>query len=114
MTALFADLIARKVGLYSLKDALDLETPAGRLMANVLASVAAYETEVRSERQRAGIAAAREKGKSWGGSQPGRRLTVTEDQVKTVRRLHREATPIARIARSVGLSRPTIYRLLAT
>jgi len=113
LTALFDDLIKRKVGLYSLRDSLDLETAAGRLMANVLASVAAYETEVRSERQRAGIAAARAKGKSWGGSAPGRRISVTDDQVATVRKLHREKLPIARIARSVGLSRPTVYRLLA-
>ena len=43
----------RKVNLVSLKDGLDLSTPAGRLMANVLASVAQYETEVRGERVRA-------------------------------------------------------------
>jgi DNA invertase Pin-like site-specific DNA recombinase len=34
----------RKVNLVSLKDGLDLSTPAGRLMANVLANVAVYET----------------------------------------------------------------------
>lgn len=113
LTQLFADLTARKVALLSLRDGLDLDTPAGRLMAHVLASVAAYETEVRSERQRAGIAAARAAGKTWGGSERGRRLSVTDDQVKTIKRLHRESTPIAAIARSVGLSRPTIYRLLA-
>ena len=33
--------MTRKVNLVSLKDGLDLSTPAGRLMANVLASVAA-------------------------------------------------------------------------
>src|SRR5690242_15899508 len=48
LTALFDDLVKRKVNVVSLKDGLDLSTPAGRLMANVLASVAAYETEVRS------------------------------------------------------------------
>ena len=47
---IFEDLVARKVNLVSLKDGFDLSTPAGRLMANVLASVAAYETEVRAER----------------------------------------------------------------
>jgi DNA invertase Pin-like site-specific DNA recombinase len=45
LTALFEDLLARGVDLVSLKDGLDLATPAGRLMANVLASVAAYEPE---------------------------------------------------------------------
>ena len=66
LTALFDDLIQRKVNLVSLRDGLDLSTPAGRLMANVLASVATYETEVRSERQMAGIAAAKAKGKKFG------------------------------------------------
>jgi DNA invertase Pin-like site-specific DNA recombinase len=47
LTALFDDLFQRKVNLISLRDGLDLSTPAGRLMANVLVSVAAYETEVR-------------------------------------------------------------------
>ena len=42
--------MTRKINLVSLKDGFDLSNPAGRLMANVLASVAAYETEVRSER----------------------------------------------------------------
>jgi DNA invertase Pin-like site-specific DNA recombinase len=113
LTKLFADLTARKVGLFSLKDALDLETPAGRLMANVLASVAAFETEVRRERQTAGIEAARAAGKTWGGSKPGRLLTVTVEQVAIVKRLNSDGEKIAVIARTVGLSRPTIYRLLA-
>ena len=114
LTKLFADLTARKVGLFSLRDSLDLETAAGRLMANVLASVAAYETEVRRERQQAGIAAALAAGKTWGGSEKGRLLNVTAEQVAAVKRLHGEGEKIARIARTVGLSRPTIYRLLAS
>jgi DNA invertase Pin-like site-specific DNA recombinase len=110
LTALFDDLTARKVGLFSLKDSLDLSTPAGRLMANVLASVAAYETEVRSERQLAGIAAAKAAGKSWGGSAKGRLITVTPEQRQQVQSMRGEK--IATIARTVGLSRPTVYRLL--
>src|SRR5512135_1612902 len=50
LTTLFEDLRDRKVNLVSLRDGLDLSTPAGRLMANVLASVAQYETEIRAER----------------------------------------------------------------
>jgi DNA invertase Pin-like site-specific DNA recombinase len=113
LTRLFEDLRRRGVGLFSLRDSLDLETPAGRLMANVLASVAAYETEVRRERQQAGIEAAKASGKRWGGSAKGRLLKVTEEQVTAVKRLHSEKAGIAAIARTVGLSRPTIYRLLS-
>lgn len=58
----FDDLINRKVNLVSLRDGFDLSTPAGRLMANVLVSVAAYETKIHAERVIAGEAAARDKG----------------------------------------------------
>jgi DNA invertase Pin-like site-specific DNA recombinase len=82
-------------------------------MANVLASVAQYETEVRAERTLAGQAVARAQGKRWGGSKKGRRIWVTDEQVRTVRRLKREGEKVAAIARAVGLSRPTVYRLVS-
>ena len=66
LTALFADLQAQGINLISLKDGLDLSTPAGRLMAHVLASVAQFETEVRVERILAGQAVARAAGKVLG------------------------------------------------
>lgn len=110
LTALFDDLIARKINLFSLRDSLDLGTPAGRLMACVLASVAAYETEVRAERVFAGQAAARVNGKTWGGSQKGRLISVSIEQKNQVQSMRGQR--IATIARTVGLSRPTVYRLL--
>lgn len=112
LTALFDELRERVVNLVSLKDSLDLSTPAGRLMANVLASVAAYETEVRAERVLAGQAAAREAGKTWGGSEKGRRLKVTDEQITVIRQMHGERAKISAIARATGLSRPTIYAIL--
>lgn len=113
LTALFEDLRSKGVGLVSLKDGLDLGTPAGRLMANVLASVAAYETEVRAERVLAGQAAARARGKRWGGSCKGRRVKVKKEQAALVRRMRGEGAAVAAIARATGLSRPTVYSLLA-
>jgi len=113
LTALFETLTTRRVRLVSVKDSLDLATSAGRLIANVLASVAAYENEVRSERVVAGQRAARAAGVVWGGSKKGRRLTVTKEQVTTIRRMHRQGATKASMARTTGLSRPTVYRLLA-
>jgi DNA invertase Pin-like site-specific DNA recombinase len=113
LTALVDDLVNRKVNLVSLRDGFDLSTPAGRLMANVLASVAAYETEIRAERVIAGQAAAREKGKHL-GRRPGirTRLKVTPEQEQLVKRLKAEGRGVSAIARSTGLSRPTIYSIL--
>jgi DNA invertase Pin-like site-specific DNA recombinase len=112
LTALFHDLQQASVNLVSLKEGIDLSTPAGRMLANVLASLAQFETEVRSERQAAGIAAAREAGKTWGGRKEG---TVTQDvaaKAESVRKLHKAGESVSSIARSVGLSRPTIYAVL--
>lgn len=113
LTKLFDHLTARKITLISVKDGLDLGTSAGRLMANILASVAQYETEIRQERVLAGQAVARAKGKRWGGSKKGRRITVSQEQVEAVKRYQGEGMKIARIARAVGVSRPTVYRLLS-
>lgn len=112
LTALFDELQKRKVNLVSVKDSLDLSTPAGRLMANVLASVAQYETEVRGERVLAGQAVARANGKKWGGSKPGVRKKVTPTQIKMIRSMKAEGESITAIAKAVGLSRPTIYDVL--
>ena len=96
---LFDDLRERKVDLVSLRDGFSLNSPAGRLHARILASVAEYETEVRAERVRAGQAAARAKGKTWGGSKPGRFFKVTPDQITAIRKMVDEGQNIARIAR---------------
>jgi len=112
LTALFEDLQKAKVNLVSLKDSLDLSTAAGRLMANVLASVAAYETGIRGERVLAGQAVARANGKRWGGSRAGRLLHVTPEQLAVVQRMRAEGARIAAIGRAVRLSRPTVYRLV--
>ena len=112
LTALFDDLQSRHVGLVSLKEGLDLSTPAGRLMAHVLASVAQYETEVRGERVKAGQAVARANGKRWGGSKKGRRVKVTPLQARTIRSLKESGESVAAIARTMALSRPTVYSIL--
>lgn len=112
LASLFDLLQAKRVNLISIRDGLDLSTPAGRLMANVLASIAQFETEVRGERVAAGQAAARARGVRWGGSEPGIRKKVQPAQEVAIKQLHADGEKIARIARAVGLSRPTIYSVL--
>jgi len=109
---LFDELGDRKVDLVSLKDGFSLASPAGRLHARILASVAEYETEVRAERVAAGQAVARRKGKRWGGSKKGWRWKVTDDQLLAIREMRTAGKKITHISRVTGLSRPTIYRVL--
>jgi DNA invertase Pin-like site-specific DNA recombinase len=110
---LFDDTRERKVDLVSLKDGFSIDSPAGRLHARILASVAEYETDVRRERVLAGQQVTRRKGKTWGGPENGWRWKVSDEQLTAIREMREARTPIARIARITGLSRPTIYRVLS-
>lgn len=112
LTALFADLQARKVNLVSLREGIDLGTASGRMMANVLASVAQYETELRAERINAGIAAAKAQGKTWGGRKAGTRIRLTVEKERTIKAMVKAGESIAAIARTLQLSRTTVYKAL--
>jgi len=56
--------------------------------------------------------AARRKGKKWGGSKPGWRWKVSDDQVAAIREMKATGRKVTHIARIMGLSRPTVYRVL--
>lgn len=110
LTKLFTQLIDSRINLISLKDGIDLETAAGRLIANVLASVAQFENEIRSERVRAGQAAAKAEGKKWGGRKLGCRVKVKDEQLAVIKSM--KGQKVTSIARATGLSRQTIYQYI--
>jgi DNA invertase Pin-like site-specific DNA recombinase len=112
LSTLFTYLRQRKVNLVSLREGLDLSTPAGRLVIHIMSSVAEFETEVRSERQMAGIAAAKARGVKF-GRRPGSRKSRIPQEKRTAIIEHKQAGwKVARIARAVGLSRQTVYVVL--
>jgi DNA invertase Pin-like site-specific DNA recombinase len=55
---------------------------------------------------------ARRKGKKWGGSKKGWRWKVSDDQIAAITEMREVGKKISQISRIVGLSRPTIYRIL--
>lgn len=112
LTTLFAEFVERKVNFVSLKDGIDLGTAAGKLMANVLASVAAFETEVRSERQAAGIAAAKAAGVKWKGRPVGTMQVRTKELDSTVKKMKTAGQSVSSIARTTKISRNTVYAIL--
>lgn len=112
LTKLFEELNKYKVKFISVKDGIDLSTPAGRLIANVLASVAAYETEVSSERIRAGQKVAKDKGVKWGGSKRGRLNSITKEQAKAVVKMKSKGDRVCTIAKTLNMNRPSIERIL--
>ncbi len=114
LTALLDDLVRLGVGFTSVREGIDLETPAGRMLSGILASVAQWEREVSRERQAAGIAAAKATGKRWGGRRAGARWKVTPEIERQVQRMRADGEPIAAIARLLGLSRSTVYGISAS
>ncbi len=61
-----ADLAALGVAFISLRDNLDLSTPSGRLMFQIIGAMAEFERSLIQERVKAGLRAARNKGRMLG------------------------------------------------
>lgn len=104
-----SELGERGIGFCSLTEAIDTTTPAGRLLFGILASLAAFERDLIRERTIAGLAAARARGKV-GGRPP----IMTPDKLAVARRMLAEGKPKAAIAKTIGVSRPTLYTHLGT
>ena len=66
MVNLIAELQALGVALVSVRDNLDLSTPAGRLQFHIISAMAEFEKSLIVERVRAGVAHARAKGRTLG------------------------------------------------
>lgn len=112
LTKLFEELNKRNINLVSIKDGLDLKTPAGRLQANILASVAAYETEVRGERVKAGQAAARAAGKTWGGRGAGRKPALTDEDVKLMVQMKKSGVTYDTLTKRFRVSKGTVVAVI--
>jgi putative DNA-invertase from lambdoid prophage Rac len=96
------------VGFVSLTEALDLTTPAGRAMAAMLAVFAEFEREVLRERVRAGLAHARQTGKTL-----GRPLTAGL-KADRIQKLHRSGISKSQIARQLSIGRTSVRRILSS
>ncbi len=96
----------KNVGLRILAMNLDTSTPTGKLMLNVLGSVAQFEREMMLERQREGIAKAKADGKYKGRAPTARAKT---DEILDLRG---QGLGAMAIARELGISVRSVYRAL--
>jgi DNA invertase Pin-like site-specific DNA recombinase len=103
---LLGEIEAKGASLRILDMSIDTGTPNGRLMLNVLGSVAQFEREIMLERQREGIAKAKAAGKYKG------RKPTAKAKAKEVLELHAEGVGATEIARRVGIGRASVYRIL--
>lgn len=100
-------LAGRGVALQILALNLDTSTPTGKLMVNLLGSIAEFERELMLERQREGIAKAKAEGK-YAGRQPTARAKAAD-----VMRLRAEGKSAGDIVAALGISRASVFRILA-
>src|SRR5947209_7114122 len=100
----------RGVGFRSLTEQIDTTTSGGKLIFHIFGALAEFERNLIRERTRAGLSAARARGRL--GGRP--KLPETDRKIQMARRLHADhANSIQDICTTLGVSRATLYRYLA-
>jgi DNA invertase Pin-like site-specific DNA recombinase len=103
------DLTHRGVGLKVLAGhgaSLDTTTPSGKLVFGIFAALAEFERELIVERTKAGLAAARARGRCG-----GRPFTMTPAKLRLAQvALANRDTQVSELCRELGVSRQTLYR----
>jgi DNA invertase Pin-like site-specific DNA recombinase len=102
-----AELERKDVHLQVLDQQIDTTTSTGRLLFHMLAAIAQFETEIRAERQRDGIAHAKARGVPF-----GRRTALPRRRIAELRTRRREGTSIGTLMREYRISKATVYRYL--
>ncbi|GAW85762.1 conserved hypothetical protein [Bathymodiolus platifrons methanotrophic gill symbiont] len=93
------------VGFKSLQESIDTTTSNGKLVFHLFAALAEFERNLISERTRAGLDAARARGKKG-----GRPKSLDEEKRKLLIELYEQKkTPINTLCEMMGISKPTLY-----
>jgi DNA invertase Pin-like site-specific DNA recombinase len=101
-----ADLSAYGVAFVSFRDNLDLSTPSGRLMFQIIGAMAEFERSLIQERVKAGLRNARAKGKKFGRP----RAQVDAERVAELRR---EGLSWSQVCRTLNVTKGSAQRSVA-
>jgi len=96
------------IGLMSLQEKIDTSSSGGRLIFHMFGALAEFERNLLHERTRAGLNAARARGRKGGRPkvlEPGKRKLA-------VKLYHDKQHTIAQICQMMGISKPTLYKYL--
>lgn len=109
LIAILSTLERRGIGFCSISDANDTTTPTGRLVFHVTGAMAEFERALISERTKAGLQAARRKGRRL-----GRPRRMSTQQVECARSLRAgEQLSFAEIAARMQVGKATVWRAVA-
>lgn len=109
LLSIVEQLQEKGVHLVSNKENLDTSTPTGKLMLTMIAAINEFERENLLERQREGIAIAKEQGKFKGGQ-----VKRIDDKTFTeaYERYQRRELTKTQLAAELKISRPTLDKLI--
>ena len=106
LVRIVGELEARGVGFESLTEKIDTTSAAGKLTFHVFAALAEFERNIIHERTKAGLDAARARGRKG-----GRKPALNERQVREIRALLADPQiEVSEVARRYGVSRTTLYK----
>ena len=101
------ELLAFGVAFISYTETLDFSTPQGRAMAGMIGVFANFERDVLKDRVNAGIADAKRRGVQF-----GRPKTINNQLVQRMQALSAQGQTHLEIARTLGVGRTSVLRLL--
>ena len=110
LVQLVEDLGQRNISFKSLCDgAIDTTTASGELIFNIFSSLAQFERRLIQERTRAGLEAARARGKKGGR----KRITTDDPKVLMAKNMHKDhGMSIDDICKTLKISRASFYRYI--
>lgn len=106
-----AQLNEKKVGIQSINDAIDTTTPQGRLFFNISACFAEFERDLIRERTKAGLEAARARGRK-GGRRRGMTKEAEQKAILAESYYKEGKMGVNQIAVEIGVSKMTLYKYL--
>lgn len=107
LLAIVEQLAAAGVALESLTEKIDTGTASGELVFHIFGSIAQFERRLMVERTRAGLQAARARGRV--GGRPG----VPDETVQAIQALSKTDRTPAEICKALKISRSTFYKFAA-
>jgi DNA invertase Pin-like site-specific DNA recombinase len=110
LVSLVTELRERGIGFRSICDGMiDTTTASGELVFNIFSALAQFERRLIQERTRAGLSAARARGRK-GGRKP---INPDNPRVQMAKTMHKDkSVSIADICQTLHISRATFYRYL--
>ncbi len=103
------DMLARDIVISALREGVDSSTPTGRAVLGIMASLAELELELGRERRAASRAARKVRDMPI-----GRPKKLDASKAALAHRMRESGEPVPTIAEALGISRATVYRVLAT